>query len=57
MQVVYSFKELSYLLLLSYLLTYFLTGFLNNKPIPFPCQRSYEATKPGFSIFCVYFVL
>jgi len=52
-------------LMLSFLLIYFLTGlppdltiyFFQNRPISFPGQRSYEATKPGFRFLCKYYII
>ena len=42
----------------SYLFTSLLTCFFKNRPIPFPGQRSLEATKPGFSYFlCLFCVI
>ena len=50
---------LPYTFFITYLLAYWFTSWLicafHNRPIPFPGQRSYEATKPGFSF--IVFIL
>ena len=39
---------------LTYLFSYLLIYFFKNRPVLFPGWRSWEATKPGFSFFCLF---